>query len=191
MESFFGRLKTDILDLVALCRWFGFASDLVDGYLDAYNTRHYQYSLAGLTPAEFYQYAATGIYPLDSYFGVPASVMMTPDDLSKVRRIYADGEAKKRREASRKKREEKRMVDPRGIMDRDEALLKRMISDWETQEGRARTQISHLKDILEMVKGAKEFLKTLTEEKVSELKEPLNWRKYEELGYVFLMNELF
>lgn len=191
MESFFGRLKTDILDLVALCRWFGAASDLVDGYLDAYNTRHYQYSLAGLTPEEFCQYATTGIYPLDSYFGVAASVMMTPDDLSKVRRIYADEEAKKRRESSRKKREEKRMIDPRGIMDRDEALLKRRIAEWESQEERARIQISHLKDILELIKGAKEFLKTLTEEKVNELKEPLNWRKHEELSYVFLMNELF
>ena len=83
------------------------------------------------------------------------------------------------------------MIDPRGIMDRDEALLKRRIAEWESQEERARIQISHLKDILELIKGAKEFLKTLTEEKVNELKEPLNWRKHEELSYVFLMNELF
>ena len=191
MESFFGRLKTDILDLVALCRRFEDASELVDGYLKAYNGSHYQYNLAGLTPEEFYQYASTGIYPLDSYFGVPASVMMTPDDLSKVRRIYADEEAKKRRESSQKKREEKRLVNPEKIISRDETLLKRRISEWEKQDEQARVQISHLKEILEQVKKAKEFLKTLKEEAVNELKEPLNWRKHEELSYVFAMNELF
>lgn len=191
MESFFGRLKTDILDLVALCRSFVDAGSLVDGYLKAYNGSHYQYNLAGLTPEEFYRYATTGIYPLESYFGVPASVMMTPDDLSKVRRIYADGEAKKRRESSRKKREEKRLVDPERIMDRDEQLLKRRISEWEKQDDQAKTQIGHLKDILKQVHKAREFLKTLPKEATEELKEPLSWRKYEELNYVFAMNELF
>ena len=59
MESFFGRLKTAIMDMVALCKDYGSASRLVDGYLKAYNSGHYQYDLAGLTPEEFYQYATT------------------------------------------------------------------------------------------------------------------------------------
>ena len=118
-------------------------------------------------------------------------MLMTPEDLSKVRRIYADGESKKRRESSRKKREEKRLVDPERVMDRDEQLLKRRISEWEKQDEQAKTQIGHLKDILKQVHKAREFLKTLTKEATEELKEPLSWRKYEELNYVFAMNELF
>ena len=49
---------------------------------------------AGLTPEEIYLYATTGIYPLDGYFGVPASEMMAIDDIKKVRRAYADEEAR-------------------------------------------------------------------------------------------------
>ena len=85
MESFFGRLKTATLDMVAMCVDFSSARQLVEGYLNAYNSEHYQYDLAGLTPEEFYQYATTGVYPLDNYFGVPASVMMTGGDLKRVK----------------------------------------------------------------------------------------------------------
>ena len=45
-------------------------TEMIDGYMDEYNHQRYQYSLAGLTPAEFYIYSTTGIYPLDNYFGV-------------------------------------------------------------------------------------------------------------------------
>lgn len=60
-------MKTAIMDMVALCRNYDSAYQLVDGYLKAYNSEHYQYDLAGPTPNEFYQYATTGIYPLDNY----------------------------------------------------------------------------------------------------------------------------
>ena len=191
MESFFGRLKTDILDLVALCRKLEDAVLLVDGYLKAYNSSHYQYNLAGLTPEEFYQYATTGIFPLESYFGVPASKMMSTGELSKVRCTYSDEEAAKRREAALKKQKEKRLSDPEKIAERDEKLLKRHISQWEEQKNTADTQITHLKEILEQVKKAQIYLKTLAAEKLEELKDPLQWRVHEELKYVFAMNELF
>ena len=42
MESFFGRLKADIIDLVAMCGNLDAALKLVDGYLKAYNAEHYQ-----------------------------------------------------------------------------------------------------------------------------------------------------
>ncbi len=191
MESFFGRLKTAILDMVAMCRDFSSARQLVEGYLNAYNSEHYQYDLAGLTPEEFYQYATTGVYPLDNYFGVPASVMMTGGDLKRVRRRYADDEAAARREATRKKREEKRLVDPEKVIIRDQRILKTVIARWKDKESTAANQITKMQAVLEKNKGALEFIKTLTEEKLSELREPLAWRKYTELSYVFLMNELF
>ena len=191
MESFFGRLKTAIMDMVALCKDYESASRLVDGYLKAYNREHYQYDLAGLTPEEFYQYATTGVYPLDSYFGVPASAMMTGGELKRVRRRYADEESAKRREASKKKREEKRFVDPLKIVQRDKRLIKSVISVWNDKKDVAAGQIAKMEQLLELIDKAFEFIKTLAKEKLEELKEPLAWRNYEELRYVFAMNELF
>ena len=191
MESFFGRLKTAILDMVARCRTFDDAKELVSGYIKAYNTEHYQYDLAALTPAEFYQYATTGIYPLDNYFGVPASVMMTNGDLKKLRRRYADDEAKKRRETAARKREGKRLIDPLRIINRDQKLLDRFIRKWEESKETATTQIAHLREIVEKVRKALDFIAALPSEKYEELKDPLVWRNYEQLGYVFEMNELF
>jgi len=191
MESFFSRLKIDILDLVARCNSFDAARQLVDGYLLAYNKEHYQYELAGLTPTEFYQYATTGIYPLESYFGVPASELMAVGDISKVRRAYADEQAKRRREASAKKREERRFVDPEKIIKRDQSLLNRMIDQWRTMQNSAQTQVNHLKNILEQTMTAMKFIEDIAADKLEELKDPVAWRKYEELSYVFVMNELF
>jgi len=191
MESFFGRMKTAIMDMVALCKDYESARQLVDGYLKAYNTEHYQYDLAGLTPEEFYHYATTGVYPLESYFGVPSSAMMTGGDLKKVRRRYADEEAAKRREVAKKKREKKRMVDPLKIVQRDKNLIKSVIATWNDKKNLAVNQISRMEDLLKLIDKAFEYIKTLPKEKLEELREPLNWRNYEELNYVFSMNELF
>ena len=191
MESFFGRLKTDMMDLVARCRNLDNAIQLVNGYLEAYNGEHYQYELAGLTPNEFYQYATTGIYPLESYFGVPASAMMATDDLSKVRRTYADEEAKKRREASARKREQRRQVEPVQIVQRDQNLLRKMISKWNKAGETATLQAEHLKEILCAADKALEYILSLPGEILEQLRDPLAWRGHEQLSYVFSMNELF
>ncbi len=191
MESFFGRLKADIIDLVARCGKLETALKLVDGYLKAYNTEHYQYELAGLTPEEFYQYATTGIYPLDSYFGIPASEMMAVGDIKKVRRAYADEEARKRREAAAVKREGRRLIDPKRTISRDQALLDRMIGKWRSAGNTAMAQVEHLKGILEQTKAAMKYVSGLTREALEELRDPLAWRKHDELKYVFAMNELF
>ena len=172
MESFFGRLKADIIDLVAMCRNLDAALKLVDGYLKAYNAEHYQYELAGLTPEEFYQYATTGIYPLASYFGVPASEMMAV-------------------EAAAAKREERRRIDPVRTISRDQALLDRMIGKWRQVGNAAQKQVEHLKGILELTKEAMKYVAKLTPEALEELKDPLSWRNHEKLKYVFAMNELF
>ena len=191
MESFFSRLKTDILDLVALCKTLDSALELVDGYLNAYNQEHYQYELAALTPVEFYQYATTGIYPLESYFGVPASEMMAVDDLKKVRRVYADEEARKRREASAAKREARRMIDPLRIIQRDLAKLNILIKQWKEAAETAGIQLEHLKGIRDRAERALKYFLTLPLEKQEELGDPLKWRMHEQLDYVFAMNELF
>ena len=177
--------------MVARCMTFNSAKALVSGYIKAYNTEHYQYDLAALTPEEFYQYATTGIYPLDSYFGVPASVMMTNGDLRRVRRKYADDEAKRRREAAARKREGRRLIDPLRIIRRDQGLVDKLICKWKDSKETASIQIGHLTEIIEKVKAAFMFVVSLPPEKYEELKDPLAWRNYEQLGYVFEMNELF
>ena len=117
--------------------------------------------------------------------------MMTGGELKRVRRRYADEELAKRREASRKKREEKRLVDPLKIVQRDKRLIKSVISVWNDKKDVAASQIAKMEQLLELIDKAFEFIKTLAEEKLEELKEPLAWRNYEELRYVFAMNELF
>lgn len=194
MESFFSRLKTEIMDLVAVCKNINAAKSLVDGYLKAYNSEHYQYDLAALTPNEFYQYATTGIYPLESYFGVSSDDMMAVDDLKKVRRQYADEEARQRREASKTKREQKRMIDPLKIVIRDQNMVKKKIDEWTKSEDIAKKQLTHMNRLLEKIKEASKYIANLLlnhADRYEELNDPLTWRKYDELCYVFEMNELF
>lgn len=51
--------------------------------------------------------------------------------------------------------------------------------------------ISKMEKLLKLIDKAFEYIKSLAEEKLKELREPLAWRKHEELRYVFAMNELF
>ena len=191
MESFFGRMKTDMMDLIARCNSQETAIRLVYGYLEAYNGQFFQYELSGLTPTEFYDYATTGVYPLDNYFGVPAELMMAVDDLKNVRRTYADEEARKRREASDSERTLKRMIDPKDIISRDKLLLNRLIGKCERTKNKAVQQQEHLKTVLEQAKAAMEYVSGLGQEKLNELQDPLVWKNYEQLNYVFAMTDLF
>ena len=111
--------------------------------------------------------------------------------MKKVRRRYADDEAKKRREAAARKREGRRLIDPLRIIHRDQNLLDKLIRKWEESKEAAVIQIEHLRGIVGRVREALEFIASLPAEKYEELKDPLVWRNYEQLGYVFEMNELF
>lgn len=117
--------------------------------------------------------------------------MMAVSNLSKVRRKYADEEARKRRETAAFKREQRRMIDPFKIIHRDRMLLDRMIGKWRKLEQSARKQVEHLKGIREQIKKAMVYLSNLSQEKLEELRDPLAWRNHEDLCYVFAMNELF
>ena len=61
-ESFFGHMKDEI-DLSG-CTTFQQAKDIIDDWIDYYNTERYQWQLAKLSPDEFYSYITTGSYPL-------------------------------------------------------------------------------------------------------------------------------
>lgn len=204
MESFFGRLKTYILDLVARCKTYKTASALVKGYIHDYNTKHYQYGLAGLTPAEFYLYATTGIYPCDSYFGVKPEGMMTVEELVQVRMETARKHEQKKREQAAAKREEKRkeqskaekpesemtrILPPEIRVARDIRVLKQNVSEQEkvvkdaqaradhySMEGtNAQEEINRLSPVLSNASKALVFIEHLPEKEQNELWISDNW----------------
>lgn len=61
-ESFFGHMKDEI-DL-SKCKTFNDAKNVIDDWIDYYNNERYQWSLAKLSPVEYYNYVKTGEYPL-------------------------------------------------------------------------------------------------------------------------------
>lgn len=106
MESFFGRMKTEVIDLIAMSPDYETAAKLVDGYINQHNCERYQYDLAGLTPDEYYEYMMSGIYPLDSYYGVKAEDLLTAKQIVEVRMKKA--KKKLLREENQAEKEEKK-----------------------------------------------------------------------------------
>ena len=67
-ESFFGHMKDDILDEIALLPTFEKVKAKIDDWIDYYNNDRYQWELLKLSPTEYYKYLKTGVYPLPVYF---------------------------------------------------------------------------------------------------------------------------
>ena len=193
MESFFGQMKSRIIDLVALCRDSETAIRLINNYVEAYNTKMYQYALAGLTPQEYYSYVTTGVYPCDSYYGVTADDMMSVSDLVVARLETARKKEERVRERNRERREEAEqfMRTPESVVASDQLKLHREKSKWTKSRKIAEVQIEHIDSIIEKTKEALKFICGASKELLSELKYPQNWKKHKELDYVFEMNELF
>ena len=193
MESFFGRMKCELLDLIALCPSADVVAKMVDGYMTAYNTQHYQYALAGLTPSEYYAYVITGIYSVDNYYGVKATELMPIQALIAARRRAAEERAKRVRRAAAKKRsmvQEKKKA-PEFVIARDQRILRREISKWTRSKETAARQISHLKEVLKKVQKAGAFLMSAPAELIAELTDGRNWSLHPELSYIYEMRELF
>jgi len=66
-ESFFGHMKDEIAYEIAKKVSFPEVRALVDDWMDYYNNERYQWSLAKLSPCEYYRYVTTGFYPLQEY----------------------------------------------------------------------------------------------------------------------------
>ena len=64
-ESFFGHMKDEI-DLTK-CKNFNEIKDIIDDWINYYNTERYQWDLAKLLPDEYYQYVMTNEYSLPIY----------------------------------------------------------------------------------------------------------------------------
>lgn len=81
MESFFGRMKTEIIDIIARCKNLDTVKQLINGYINMHNNERYQENLAALSPSEFYTYKVTGQYPLDNYYGIEATELMSLEQI--------------------------------------------------------------------------------------------------------------
>jgi len=194
MESFFGRMKERILNLIACCQDFGTAQRMIYGYLFAYNNEQYQYYLAGLTPVEFYEYTQTGIYPLAEYFGVKATELGTQKRLIDARIAAARKRNEAEREAYRKRREQEQhnlKLPPNMQVLRDQSVLKRRLKFQERAKSRAEAKIAELKKVLEKTKTALAFIENAGAEILRDLKDPYRWRCYPELSYVYDMNGMY
>ena len=77
-ESFFGHMKDEIADLIAVCTTFDEVVARVDDWMDYYNNDRGQWDLLKLAPKEYYEYLRTGIYPLPVYLK-PSSRGSAPD----------------------------------------------------------------------------------------------------------------
>lgn len=61
-ESFFGHMKDEID--ISNCKTFEEVKRIIDNWIYYYNNERYQWSLAKLSPCEYYHYIKTGIYPI-------------------------------------------------------------------------------------------------------------------------------
>lgn len=193
MESFFGRMKCEMLNLIALCPDAEIAKRMVTGYIGAYNNEHYQYALAGLAPSEYYAYITTGIYPMDNYYGIKATELMPIGALVMARLNAAAEKNKKARAANARKKEaaQKIMKNPTMVVARDQRILQREISKWTRSKETAMLQVSYLKEVLEKAKRAQSYLLSAPANLLSELCCGQSWSRYPELAYIYDMRELF
>ena len=194
MESFFGQMKKNILKVVSRAKDYETAAELVDGYIEQYNTKDYQYELGGLTPVEYYDYVTTGVYPCPSYFGVDASKL---ESLKNMRKRNED-RARNVAENGRKKQKESKAQgkvyngkDPLKIINRDIALIEKKQKQQEEEHNKAKAQMDFLENLLKRAEGAREFVKKAS----NELKEALygreEWHRHPELNYIFDMKGMF
>ena len=186
-------MKCELLDLIALCPTADVVARMIDVYMTAYNTQHYQYALAGLTPSEYYTYVTTGIYPVDNYYGIKATELMPINALVTARLKAAEEKARKVRAANAEKRKAAQQISksPEMIIARDQRILHREISKWTRSKVTAIQQISHLKTVLKKAQKAGAFLMSAPAELVEDLSNGRNWGVYPELSYIYEMRELF
>ena len=194
MESFFSRMKTILLSILALADDYNTATDLVTGFLKAYNTELYQYELGALTPREFYQYAVSGVYPCDSYFGVDANRLLSVDKLIETRRIRAEQKAQKAREQAEQDRQAgftSGGKDPMAVVNRDLRILTKQLKEWKEAGEHAEIQKTFLTSLLNRVDKAIAFITSASPELRKALWDKQEWQKHEELSYIYDMRNLF
>lgn len=195
MESFFGRLKTAIIDILVLCNDYETASLLTHNHIDEYNHKHYQYNLGGLTPSEFYLYCMSGIYSLSEYCGVPKDKLNSIESCILARKEAAKKKREKINESNKCSQKTKPQkgdfIDPLEIIARDRKLVTKIIDDFTKERDLIDDQINTYNKLLDLITRAELFVMNAKGEVVKDIVNPQSWSKYNELKYVEQMNGLF
>lgn len=193
VESFFSRMKTAILDVMALCKSFDQAEKLLKGYFEKYNNEIYQLDLAGLTPHEFYLYCMTGVYPCDNYFGVKASEMRSLESLIRCRLEKAAETARKMRTAYQERSRASQLLkkDPLQMTIDDQRLLIRVINRYKKHRDKIDEEIERLTDVLRQAVEAQEYMESLSKEQRVVYRHPQAWQNDPHLRYIYGMGSLF
>ena len=193
VESFFSRMKTAVLDLVALCRNFEQAEHLIEGYVNSYNNEIYQLDLAGLTPHEFYLYCSTGIYPCDNYFGVKATELRSLNSIIRQKLAKAEEKAQKMKEIYQEHSRAAQLLkkDPLDITIEDQKLLVRVIARYTKHRDKMNEEIERLTDVLEQATKAQTYFTGMTSEQREDYRNTASWQSDPHLQYIYGMGGLF
>ena len=73
----------------------------------------------------------------------------------------------------------------------DQKLLEKRLHAQEFIKERAEDKISAINKIMKKTNAALDFIRGATKEILDELKNPLKWKNYSELSYVFDMNGMY
>lgn len=73
----------------------------------------------------------------------------------------------------------------------DRKLLLRKLSAQEKVKERTDEKITLIKTILEKTQAAAEFIRAATADVLADLRNPLHWKKYPALAYVYDMNGMY
>ena len=187
MESFFGRMKSILNELVERCPNFDTVETMVENYLKQYNTEIPQYDLAGQTPEEYYRYITEGIYQTDIYFGVSSKELITQAELESRRELARAERAKRRSEQSKSDEssyEYKSRQHPIRVVHKDQTIILGRINKLQKLIDEESREVERLETLLEDTNIALKFLTRASESVIESLYYPRNWQKYPELSYV-------
>ena len=193
MESFFGRMKTEVIDIIARCGDIATVRRLIDGYINMHNNERYQETLAALSPSEFYTYKVTGQYPLDSYYGVKASELMPLEKIIKAKLEMQEKKKELRKERQKINEQQSRLLRNAGdIIMRDMKKMKDENRKWVKQQELVKKQIKKISEVIEKIDEALKFYFYEATDEVKELlKDPLNWKNYPKLSYYKELDALY
>ncbi len=185
MESFFGRFKTELNNIIALCPNVKIVRELINGYMDLYNNERIQLSLSGLSPSKFYSYITSGVYPLDSYFGINSNKLLPVNDLVKARKALT------KRTINRSKKSKVSKIDPLSVLNKDKIVVVKIINKLCKEKDEYLEKINHFENILSKIDLAISFLKCSSKDVIEDLKDISNWKKYDFLNYTKELGPLY
>ena len=185
MESFFGRMKTEIIDIIARCKNLDTVKQLINGYINMHNNERYQENLAALSPSEFYTYKVTGQYPLDNYYGIEATELMSLEQIIEAKLEMQEKKKELKRERQTINEQQSRLfTDPLEIIKRDKRKIKSEKKKWDKKLELVENQLAKLKDVIQKIDDALRFYyNEATDEIKEQLKDPLNWKNHTQLDY--------